>query len=115
MAADQAPSSPLLNSRKRSTPNFSGGQTSLDRPEGFERDAFSNDCRVCFEKPVRVVLLPCRHGGLCEDCYKGTLFSRPPHRGGRQCPFCRQTIQEAVQLCPLPGEALQYGYGVKVL
>mmetsp|Transcript_102082 Transcript_102082/g.284191 ORF Transcript_102082/g.284191 Transcript_102082/m.284191 type:complete len:234 (-) Transcript_102082:222-923(-) len=117
VAADltQSPTYPqmVLQSR-RSTPNFLERTVGLTEPEGFERDAFSNDCKVCFEKPSEVVLLPCRHGGLCEDCYRSALFSRPVHRGGRSCPFCRKTIREAVQFYHLPGEALQYGYGIKV-
>mmetsp|Transcript_52227 Transcript_52227/g.152064 ORF Transcript_52227/g.152064 Transcript_52227/m.152064 type:complete len:272 (+) Transcript_52227:127-942(+) len=82
---------------------------------GFDRDAFSNVCRVCYERQAEVVTLPCRHCGLCKDCYRNALFSRPAHRGGRSCPFCRGTIREALQLLiPKNGAAVQYGYSVDV-
>mmetsp|Transcript_120987 Transcript_120987/g.301896 ORF Transcript_120987/g.301896 Transcript_120987/m.301896 type:complete len:275 (+) Transcript_120987:134-958(+) len=103
-----------LGPRKRSVP------CSVDRfvgiaQQGFDRDAFSNDCRVCFESPAEVVLLPCRHCGLCQDCYRATLFSKPAHRGGRSCPFCRCKIREAIQLHRKPGGgAVQYGYSIDV-
>jgi len=100
-----------LGPRKLSAPGRFAGIAQ----HGFDRDAFSNDCRVCFESPAEVVLLPCRHCGLCQDCYRATLFSKPAHRGGRSCPFCRCKIREAVQLHRKPGVgAVQYGYSIEV-
>lgn len=82
--------------------------------QGFDVDVFNNCCRVCYEQRAEVVLLPCRHCGLCKDCYRSTLFSRPAHRGGRACPFCRSRIREAIQLHREAGAAVQYGYAIDV-
>lgn len=82
--------------------------------QGFDCDAFNSDCRVCLEAPVEVIALPCRHGGLCASCFRKALFSRPVHRGGHACPFCRCRIRGAVQLHHEVGAAVQYGYFVEV-
>ncbi|XP_039025317.1 uncharacterized protein LOC120158563 isoform X2 [Hibiscus syriacus] len=41
-------------------------------------------CRVCFEKEISVVLLPCRHRILCSTCCEKC----------RKCPICRVSIEE---------------------
>ncbi|CAA7053555.1 unnamed protein product [Microthlaspi erraticum] len=41
-------------------------------------------CRVCFEDPINVVLLPCRHHVLCSTCCEKC----------KKCPICRVLIEE---------------------
>mmetsp|Transcript_52536 Transcript_52536/g.125490 ORF Transcript_52536/g.125490 Transcript_52536/m.125490 type:complete len:264 (-) Transcript_52536:139-930(-) len=100
--------------RSWSVPDFVEREMGVDAPPGFEMDAFRNCCRICYEAPVEVVVLPCRHGALCELCLRKHFFSRPRHRGGRNCPFCRTYIQEVVRICR---EAVvpMYGYAIHVL
>jgi aryl carrier-like protein len=43
-------------------------------------------CVVCFEKPVAVVLLPCRHQALCASCAVRVT----------SCPIDRKDIQDKV-------------------
>lgn len=86
----------------------------LDEAKGFVRDAFCNDCRVCYERPVEIVTLPCRHGGLCEPCFRRSLFSKPVYKGGRCCPFCRRLIYEAIMIYREPGHLIQWGYSIRV-
>lgn len=71
-----------------------------------------NTCKLCCDQPSGVVLLPCRHGGICEQCLRRAIYSKPAHRGGRACPFCRKRIQEVVMMYD---EAVfpQYGYAIK--
>ena len=45
-------------------------------PEG------DSSCVVCLERPRSVVLLPCRHLGLCETCAPGLAT----------CPLCREIV-----------------------
>jgi len=81
---------------------------------GFQagNDALQSVCRICYERPIEVILLPCRHGALCEECLQRALFSRPAHRGGRQCPLCRAKIREVVWIY---GDAAipQYGFSIR--
>eukprot|EP00931_Biecheleriopsis_adriatica_P036762 TRINITY_DN21139_c0_g2_i1.p1 TRINITY_DN21139_c0_g2~~TRINITY_DN21139_c0_g2_i1.p1 ORF type:complete len:262 (+),score=56.44 TRINITY_DN21139_c0_g2_i1:105-890(+) len=95
-----APVSPSGGLRRNlcSVPNFADRRLGLIS-QGFERDAFSNDCRVCFE----------------QDCFSLAWFSKPAHKGGRRCPFCRTLIREALQLYRVPGEALQYAYTIDAM
>jgi len=55
-------------------------------------------CSVCCSEVADVVLLPCRHGGLCFMCFRRILFLKPQHRGGCVCPICRRPIREAVRI-----------------
>mmetsp|Transcript_48778 Transcript_48778/g.115931 ORF Transcript_48778/g.115931 Transcript_48778/m.115931 type:complete len:297 (+) Transcript_48778:159-1049(+) len=74
-------------------------------------DSFVNMCKLCYDNKVEVVVLPCKHGGMCEACLRRSLYSRPLHRGGRACPLCRRPIKEVVRL--YYGAAIpQYGYGI---
>ncbi|XAR65385.1 hypothetical protein NMG60_11009496 [Bertholletia excelsa] len=41
-------------------------------------------CRVCFERPINVVLVPCRHHVLCSMCSEKC----------KRCPICRVSIEE---------------------
>eukprot|EP00742_Colponemidia_sp_Colp-10_P005563 GILJ01005946.1.p1 GENE.GILJ01005946.1~~GILJ01005946.1.p1 ORF type:complete len:633 (+),score=87.92 GILJ01005946.1:94-1992(+) len=45
-------------------------------------------CKVCFERPMDVVLYPCGHIVVCEAC--GALL--------RNCPICRQAVREVVKV-----------------
>lgn len=40
-------------------------------------------CRICFERDVCIVLLPCRHHVLCEPCFNKC----------QSCPICRVPIE----------------------
>ncbi|KAH0897373.1 hypothetical protein HID58_046941 [Brassica napus] len=42
-----------------------------------------NLCKVCFENPVNMVLLPCKHYVLCSTCCKKC----------KTCPICRELIK----------------------
>jgi len=98
--------------RWRSLPPQLEGRLGWTEPEGFDFDIFRNKCRICYERPTQVILLPCRHGALCEECLRRTIFSRPAHRGGRLCPLCRKRILEVVWIY---GDAAipQYGFTIK--
>jgi len=73
-------------------------------------------CRICCTEPADVVLLPCRHGGICYMCFRRILFMKPIHRGGSSCPICRRHIREAVRInaheLHKHSAALHYGVGI---
>jgi len=98
--------------RYKSLPLEIERRISLPEPKGFEDDAFHNTCRICFERPCQVVTLPCRHFIMCQDCLRRHTFSRPVHRGGRDCPLCRRFIREMVYVysdAAIP----QYGFAIR--
>ena len=61
-----------------------GGKKAVRK--GRKRDC----CVVCWESSSCVVLLPCKHMVLCEEC-SATLESK-----GADCPMCRATVKEHV-------------------
>lgn len=99
--------------RRWSVPHFIERKMCLPDPPGFECDAFRNCCRICYDRDADVISLPCGHGGLCEQCLRSSLLSRPPHRGGRSCPFCRRCIEQVARL--YRHGSIQYAYAIKML
>eukprot|EP00746_Dinoflagellata_sp_MGD_P032627 gnl/MRDRNA2_/MRDRNA2_177752_c0_seq1.p1 gnl/MRDRNA2_/MRDRNA2_177752_c0~~gnl/MRDRNA2_/MRDRNA2_177752_c0_seq1.p1 ORF type:complete len:295 (+),score=33.44 gnl/MRDRNA2_/MRDRNA2_177752_c0_seq1:79-963(+) len=85
--------------------------------EGFNSFAsiscFDNLCTICFEAQSSAILLPCRHGDMCEPCLRRAIMSRPAHKGGRACPFCRMPIREVVKMYS-EGYSHMYGYAIQV-
>eukprot|EP00927_Polykrikos_kofoidii_P068480 TRINITY_DN63846_c0_g1_i1.p1 TRINITY_DN63846_c0_g1~~TRINITY_DN63846_c0_g1_i1.p1 ORF type:complete len:319 (+),score=12.38 TRINITY_DN63846_c0_g1_i1:46-957(+) len=104
----------MLTAKRKSSslPHFMDRYLGSVDPEGFDRDAFSNDCRICFDRRSETIVLPCRHGCLCEECLRYSLFSHSVSKGGRKCPFCRKRIKTVVRICRDEG-VIQYGYAIK--
>eukprot|EP00927_Polykrikos_kofoidii_P065978 TRINITY_DN61665_c0_g1_i1.p1 TRINITY_DN61665_c0_g1~~TRINITY_DN61665_c0_g1_i1.p1 ORF type:complete len:348 (+),score=27.43 TRINITY_DN61665_c0_g1_i1:133-1044(+) len=95
-----------------SVPDFLLRHSGLEDPPGFDRDAFTDDCRICFDRRSEVILLPCKHGCVCEECLRYTVFCHSRSKGGRRCPFCRKIIREVVRIVRDEG-VIQYGYAIK--
>jgi hypothetical protein len=98
--------------RARSLPATLLRRLCLAEPEGLQVDTFQSVCRICYDAPVEVVVLPCRHGIFCETCLRRTLRSRPARIAGGKCPVCTTRISEVVWIF---GEAAipQYGYTIR--
>lgn len=64
-----------------------GEQTEITKHQQQEYDHLNNEkvlCRVCFERDIAVVLIPCRHRILCSYCSEKC----------KHCPVCRNSIVE---------------------
>ncbi|TYJ17444.1 hypothetical protein E1A91_A09G052700v1 [Gossypium mustelinum] len=64
-----------------------GEQSEITKYSQQEFERLQNEkvlCRVCFEREISVVLLPCRHRILCSTCCEKC----------RKCPICRVSIEE---------------------
>ncbi|KAG2319766.1 hypothetical protein Bca52824_012979 [Brassica carinata] len=64
-----------------------GEQTEITKFSQQEYERLQNEkvlCRVCFEREISLVLLPCRHRVLCRLCSDKC----------KKCPVCRITIEE---------------------
>ena len=62
----------------------------LTRKQTITGSKDENLCLVCFDKPANTIYLPCKHGGVCEDC------SREIFHGTRSCPLCRKKLERIV-------------------
>ena len=65
-------------------------QQSQSKQQSNSNNDESNICVVCTVKPKSVLLLPCKHLCLCEDCIKKVQVS------GNACPTCRANIENTV-------------------
>ncbi|KAK8655961.1 hypothetical protein V6N13_108523 [Hibiscus sabdariffa] len=64
-----------------------GEQSEITKYSQQEFERLQNEkvlCRVCFEREISVVLLPCRHRILCSTCCEKC----------RKCPICRVCIEK---------------------
>ena len=48
------------------------------------------ECKVCFDEPANVLLIPCKHIVLCEAC---AALSQT-------CPICRGSVSETLLVYP---------------
>lgn len=55
-----------------------------------------SSCSVCMEEPGDIMLMPCRHGAICEDCARFIIGNNAV--GGQKCPKCRQLISQILKL-----------------
>lgn len=108
---------PVMSNLKKCKNSRISVPDNLDRmlalPEPSLNDTFTNWCKICYSKQADVVVLPCRHGSMCESCLRISLLSRPAHRGGRQCPFCRKKIEEVIKLYR-DAAINMYGYAINI-
>jgi hypothetical protein len=58
-------------------------------------------CVVCLDSPGCMVLIPCGHGGVCEECC--TRIAQNRASGGAHCPHCRSGIQKLVKISEING------------
>lgn len=66
-------------------------------------------CVVCLDGPGRMVLLPCQHGSVCEEC--ATRIAQNQASGGARCPHCRASIERLVKITQVTGD---FARGVEV-
>ncbi|KAL7618518.1 hypothetical protein Lser_V15G00621 [Lactuca serriola] len=69
-----------------------GEQTEIKKISQQEYETLQNEkilCRVCFEREISIVLLPCRHWVLCSVCSEKC----------KKCPICRVNIEDRLPVC----------------
>merc|ERR1712100_933679 len=62
-------------------------------------------CVVCLDLPGNVVMLPCSHGSVCEECATRIVQNRAS--GGVHCPHCRSTIDLLVKISQVDENVLR--------
>mmetsp|Transcript_43613 Transcript_43613/g.79480 ORF Transcript_43613/g.79480 Transcript_43613/m.79480 type:complete len:270 (+) Transcript_43613:154-963(+) len=72
------------------------GDDVTEQPSNQSLLGFLPACAVCLDKPGNMVLLPCAHGGVCEEC--ATRVAQNRSYGGAHCPHCRRGIEMLVKL-----------------
>ena len=73
-----------------------------DIPPLTEDDITSNTlkdelkCKVCMMRQRQQILLPCKHMGLCTECFYSVCTGVGNNSG--LCPFCREPIQSNIEI-----------------
>lgn len=49
---------------------------------------FDGKCKLCCDNYINIVLMPCKHTGLCKKCYTKI----------EKCPFCNQNIESPIEI-----------------
>ena len=57
-------------------------------PEPAATQTVSMECRICYDRPIEVLLLPCKHLVCCQIC--ASLSSA--------CPLCRGRVSESIRV-----------------
>ena len=66
-------------------------QEDCDDDENEYRENKSNStCVVCFEAPKCILLMPCKHLCLCENCSERIEI--------KNCPICRNTVKNKIKI-----------------
>lgn len=96
-------------------PQMMGRQADVSDEIQSERSSRNADglpqCVVCLDKSGCMVLLPCAHGGVCEEC--ATRIAQNRASGGAHCPHCRASIETLVRLHQVAGD-LARGVEVRI-
>jgi hypothetical protein len=53
---------------------------------------FESLCQICFGQNSNIILIPCYHSGLCEECCSSVLLKDETPL----CPFCRKVNKKIV-------------------
>lgn len=61
-------------------------------PQKQTKTVQDTDCRICFDKKIDVVLTPCGHHCLCQNCAN---LVKSKNQG---CPICRKKIDQVVKV-----------------
>jgi DNA repair protein RAD5 len=76
----------LINSHEESS-------FSKDIFSQLQQNSFANDCPICFETSMEIVLLPCLHN-MCKPCLSDLIQRRQNIGEELECPFCRKSCNE---------------------
>lgn len=66
----------------------------LEQYNDLENEATSSSsietkCKICLDRKVNIVFLPCKHAAVCSQCVFGL---------NEKCPICRENIKEKIPL-----------------
>jgi len=61
---------------------------------GNEQDPDSNLCKICFDRRINTVIIPCGHMALCSECSEKI---RQDLRGTANCPICKSPFVDIIK------------------
>jgi len=82
-----------LNSRKRCSGKGANTEENVEEMlfEQVEREREDKLCVICQDKEKCIMILPCRHLCICQDC------QGPLQRQNNNCPICRKPVRQTIK------------------
>lgn len=87
----------LPNSIKKTITYMPSSSTVSSRTQ-FQSTAPTNDCKICMDRTINSVFVPCGHRFACYDCGKEWMENGNVAYGSNvSCPVCRKKIDTLIQ------------------
>ena len=82
-----------LSSRKRCSGKGNNTEENVEEMlfEQVEREREDKLCVICQDKEKCIMILPCRHLCICQDCQE------PLNRLNNNCPICRKPVRQTIK------------------
>lgn len=88
----------LLPNPSKTTVKCSTGSTTETTTRSLPYNSSNNDCKVCMDRPIDSVFVPCGHRFACYDCGKKWMENGNEIYGSnRNCPVCRKRADSLLQ------------------
>ena len=55
-------------------------------------------CKVCYDKKINVVLIPCNHAPICNTCAINMFRRTSQYNSDRKCPICRRNVSSHIEI-----------------
>ena len=55
-------------------------------------------CKICYSNPINMVFVNCSHAGTCTECVKTHINTSTHMISDYDCPFCKQTVTNYIEL-----------------
>ena len=65
--------------------------------EQVEREREDKLCVICQDQEKCIMILPCRHLCICQDCQTKILRRNNLNHGNRTCPICRRHVKQMIK------------------
>jgi hypothetical protein len=65
--------------------------------EQVEREREDKLCVICQDREKCIMILPCRHLCICQDCQVSLMRRADQHAHSRTCPICRKNVKQTIK------------------
>lgn len=83
----------LLPNPSKNTVKYVVASSTVTTSRPLQPNPPTNDCKICMDRPINSVFVPCGHRFACHDCAKLWMLNG----SNVACPVCRKKIDNLVQ------------------
>ena len=63
-----------------------------------EREREDKLCAICQDKEKCIMMLPCKHLCVCQDCHDRWQRHQRAQQAPRKCPICRKVVRQTIKV-----------------